>query len=145
MFVCTESSIFIIKLSRSESTKSIYLEVQTMEYTQSGDCRFLAYIPSWWKKQPWLVRVGGARPPLSAYYNHVQSWSVPPAERRYTPSQCCGSMTFWCGSGSGSGSADPCLWLMYPDEDPDPAIFFLLIYIYIIFKDKKSKRSRKAV
>ncbi len=23
--------------------------------------------------------------------------------------QCCGSMTFWCGSGSGSGSADPCL------------------------------------
>ncbi len=26
--------------------------------------------------------------------------------------QCCGSMTFWCGSGSGSGSgsADPCLW-----------------------------------
>jgi hypothetical protein len=24
-------------------------------------------------------------------------------------SQCCGSMTFWCGSGSGSGSADPCL------------------------------------
>ncbi len=22
--------------------------------------------------------------------------------------QCCGSMTFWCGSGSGSGSADPC-------------------------------------
>jgi hypothetical protein len=37
--------------------------------------------------------------------------------------QCCGSMTFWCGS----GSVDPCLWLMYPDPDsnpePDPAIF----------------------
>ncbi len=29
--------------------------------------------------------------------------------------QCCGSMTFWCGS----GSADPCLWLMNPDADPD--------------------------
>ncbi len=28
--------------------------------------------------------------------------------------QCCGSMTFWCGS----GSADPCLWLMDPDADP---------------------------
>jgi hypothetical protein len=26
-----------------------------------------------------------------------------------TGTQCCGSMTFWCGSGSGSGSADPCL------------------------------------
>ncbi len=33
------------------------------EYTQNGDCRFLAYIPSWWKNQPWLVGVGGARPP----------------------------------------------------------------------------------
>ncbi len=31
--------------------------------------------------------------------------------------QCCGSMTFWCGS----GSADPWLWLM----DPDPAIFVI--------------------
>ncbi len=35
--------------------------------------------------------------------------------------QCCGSMTFWCGSGS--GSADQCLWLM--DPDPDPAIFVI--------------------
>jgi hypothetical protein len=33
----------------------------------------------------------------------------------YTYKQCCGSMTFWCGS----GSADPCLWLMDPDADPD--------------------------
>jgi hypothetical protein len=30
-------------------------------YTQSGDCQFQAYIPSLWKNQPWLVRVGGAR------------------------------------------------------------------------------------
>ncbi len=30
--------------------------------------------------------------------------------------QCCGSMTFWCGS----GSADPCLRLMDPDPDSDP-------------------------
>ncbi len=37
--------------------------------------------------------------------------------------QCCGSMTFWCGSGS--GSADPCLWLMDPDPYPDPAIFII--------------------
>ncbi len=35
--------------------------------------------------------------------------------------QCCGSMTFWCGSGSGSGSADPCQWLM------DPAIFVIYL------------------
>ncbi len=74
-------------------------------------------------------------------------------------------MTFW--GGSGSGSADPCLWLMDPDPDadPDPAfssltfprcqqkLFFLKVfllitfwgYMYIIFKDKKSKRSHKAV
>ncbi len=71
--------------------------------------------------------------------------------------QCCGSMTFWCGSRS--GSADPCLWLM----DPDPAIFhinanqklifknifsayyFLKAYFTSFFKDKKSKRSHNAV
>ncbi len=79
------------------------------------------------------------------------------------PNQCCGSMTFWCGSGS--GSADPCLWLLNPDPDPDPAIFvidlqdankkifFIFIfsayryyfwrYIYITFKDKMSKESAK--
>ncbi len=34
-----------------------------------------------------------------------------------TSHQCCGSMTFWCGS----GSADFCLWLM----DPDPPIFVI--------------------
>ncbi len=34
---------------------------KTKEYTQSGNGRFLAKIPS--KKQPWLVRVGGALPP----------------------------------------------------------------------------------
>jgi hypothetical protein len=34
--------------------------------------------------------------------------------------QCCGSVTFWCGSGSGSASADPCLSLMDPDSNPDP-------------------------
>jgi hypothetical protein len=37
-----------------------------------------------------------------------------------TGKQCCGSMTFWCGSGSGFGSADPCLRLMDPDANPDP-------------------------
>ncbi len=37
----------------------------------------------------------------------------------HSNTQCCGSMTFWCGS----GSADPCLWLMGPD--PDPPIFIL--------------------
>ncbi len=29
------------------------------EHTQSGNDRFLAYIPSRWKNQPWLVRLGG--------------------------------------------------------------------------------------
>jgi hypothetical protein len=35
--------------------------------------------------------------------------------------QCCGSMTFWCGS----GSTDLCLSLMDQDSDPDPAIFIV--------------------
>ncbi len=74
--------------------------------------------------------------------------------------QCCGSMTFWCGS----GSADPCLWLM----DPDPVLFSSLTfkmptkkYLFkkkklfclllfeatfaLFFKDKTSKRRHKAV
>ncbi len=38
-----------------------------------------------------------------------------------TLKQCCGSMTFFCGSGF--GSVDPSLWLM--DLDSDPAIFIL--------------------
>ncbi len=33
------------------------IEDWSAEYTQSGDCRFLAYIPSRSKNQPWLVRV----------------------------------------------------------------------------------------
>jgi hypothetical protein len=37
--------------------------------------------------------------------------------------QCCGSITFWCGSGS--GSADSCLRQMDPGSDPDPVIFVI--------------------
>jgi hypothetical protein len=36
---------------------------------------FLAYIPSWWKNQPWLVRVGGGCTPTPFYstciFHHV--------------------------------------------------------------------------
>ncbi len=38
-------------------------------------------------------------------------------------SQCCGSMTLWCGSGSGSGSTDSCLWLMDPDPESRSCYF----------------------
>jgi hypothetical protein len=41
---------------------STFSSVQSTEYTQSGYGRYLAYIPSWWKNQHWLVRVGGERP-----------------------------------------------------------------------------------
>jgi hypothetical protein len=58
-------------------------------------------------------------------------------------------MTFWCGS----GSADPCLWLMDPEANPDPAIFVIGLQDAFLcegtftsfFKDKKPKRSHKAV
>ncbi len=70
--------------------------------------------------------------------------------------ECCGSMTFRCGSGS--GSVDPCLWLM----DPDPAIFltnlqdankklfflnlsayyFLKVYLHHFSKIKSQKESQ---
>ncbi len=71
--------------------------------------------------------------------------------------QCCGSMTFLCGS----GSADTCLWLM----DTDPAVFIidlqdankkqvlLKFFCILLFegtftsflKDKKSKKRHKTV
>ncbi len=67
-------------------------------------------------------------------------------------------MTFWCGSGFGSGSVDSCFWLMDPDADQDPAIFlidlqdankklhfFKSFFAYYFLKDKKSKKSHKAV
>ncbi len=42
---------------------------------------------------------------------------IVPVPTNYADYQCCGSITFWCGS----GSADPCLCLAYPD----PAIFVI--------------------
>ncbi len=48
------------------------------EYTQRRNGRFLAYIPSWWKNLPRLVRVGGARPsPFTIqYFPSVQSCTL---------------------------------------------------------------------
>jgi hypothetical protein len=62
--------------------------VRRIEYTQSGNGHFLAYIPSWWWNQPSLVRMEGARPPLftksTITYKVVVVYA--PAERgRYTP------------------------------------------------------------
>ncbi len=61
-----------------------------------------------------------------------------------------GSMPRTNGSGCGSGS---CYFRHWPSQDPNKKLIFkkvfLLItfwrYMYIIFKDKKSKRSHKAV
>jgi hypothetical protein len=46
------------------------------EYTQSGNGHFMAYIPSWWKNQPSLVRWGMHAPLFHYIYHHVQSCSV---------------------------------------------------------------------
>ncbi len=64
--------------------------------------------------------------------------------------QCCGSMTFWGGSGCGSGS---CYFRHWPSQDVNKKLIFkslfLLItfwrYMYVIYKDKRSKRSKKAI
>ncbi len=48
---------------QGKSFRNILLKgriVQGTENTQSDNCRFLVYIPSWWKNKPWLERVGGA-------------------------------------------------------------------------------------
>ncbi len=62
--------------------------LQATEYTQSGNDHFLAYIPSWWKNQPSLVRGGGGArpPPFYSIYLHVQCYIVRSSwEGRYTP------------------------------------------------------------
>jgi hypothetical protein len=64
-----------------------FVVVSTTEYTQSGNRRFLAYIPSWWKNQPWLVRIGGARPPPFTLFHSNKVAVSAPAERADTLTQ----------------------------------------------------------
>jgi hypothetical protein len=56
-----------------------------------------------------------------------QRCMISSTDSNWSYKQCCGSVTFWCGSGSGCGSADPCLSQMDPDPvaDQDPAIFVI--------------------
>ncbi len=59
--------------------------VTCTEYTQTGNGHFLASIPSWWKIQPSLVWVGGARRP-SVTVQYIRCCSVRSSwEGRYTP------------------------------------------------------------
>ncbi len=60
----------------------LILTVVSTEYTQSGNGRFLSYIPSWWKNLPRLGRVGGARPPPFTKVTFMYKVAVyAPAER----------------------------------------------------------------
>jgi hypothetical protein len=55
------------------------------ECTQSGNSRFLAYISSWWKNQPWLLGEGGAPPPPFTLVTITYKVAVcTPAERADT-------------------------------------------------------------
>ncbi len=67
-FYTQSPSATFLHLCKVEINISMFLSIECRlkpehvipsEYTQSGDCRFLAYIPSWWKNQPWLVEGGG--------------------------------------------------------------------------------------
>ncbi len=46
---------------------------KSTEYTQSGNGRFLAYIPSWWKISPAWWGWGCTPIPLHSFFDHVQS------------------------------------------------------------------------
>ncbi len=64
------------------------LSVSSTKYTQSGNDHFMAHIPSWWKYQPSLVRLGAqcTPTPFHSIYHHVQSCGVRSSwEGRYTP------------------------------------------------------------
>jgi hypothetical protein len=74
--------IYICSFQNSSFWKSI---VTTTEYPKSGNGHFLAYIPSCWKNQPSLVRVGGASPPPFTIYTIKYKVAMyAPAERADT-------------------------------------------------------------
>ncbi len=60
----------------------VHSEVMPTEYTQSGNGHFLSYIPSWWKNQPSLVRVGvhAPYPPTQLYLPSHKSCVYAPAD-----------------------------------------------------------------
>ncbi len=55
--------VYVLELLNVQHVHLYLCNVMTTEYKKSANGRFLAYIPSWWKNAPWLVRVGGARQP----------------------------------------------------------------------------------
>ncbi len=93
--------------------------MKTLAPTCAHSPRWWGERRSWWRNRRQECR-GRAPPRLSPpAAGSLRSWNSPPPGSCHQQQQCCGSMTFWCGSGS--GSADPCLWLI----DPDPAIFVI--------------------
>ncbi len=54
-------------------------------YAQSGNGDFLAYIPSWWKNLPSLVRVGDARPPLWLYLRAKLWFTLQQRRQKHSP------------------------------------------------------------
>ncbi len=76
---CTKCSNSRYPASSGWCTVHPSYEVETLGffstvYTESGNGRFLAYIPSWWKNKPCLVRVRSN--PFRYSYHHVQSCNV---------------------------------------------------------------------
>ncbi len=75
---CTQSKHIQLCTVTLLPPTSLVTSVSSTEYTQGGNGRFLACIPSWWKNRPWLVRVGGGcmPTPFHSIYHHVQSCST---------------------------------------------------------------------
>jgi hypothetical protein len=80
LYNASPSTGVTIPFARCPSILSM-LEPQS---TQTGNGHFLAYIPSWFKNQPSLGRVGGTPSPFHSIYHHEQSRSVRSAERADT-------------------------------------------------------------
>jgi hypothetical protein len=69
-------NVFMYLLFLKNIFPSFFLTDVITEYTESGNRRILAYIPSW-KNHPWLVRVWGCTPTtFHSVYPHVQSCIV---------------------------------------------------------------------
>ncbi len=91
----------------------VHSEVVPTEYSQSGIGHFLAYIPSWWKNQPSLVRVGGAlHAPPHSIYHHVQRCGVRSSWKgRHTPPISTLPLYVLCGYASSPPPHPPTFYL----------------------------------
>jgi hypothetical protein len=128
----------------SGKSMPVDFKYHTAEYTQSGNCHFVAYIISWWKNQPrwgW----GVARPPPLTYiYHHVQSYGLPSNwEGGYTLPICTLPLCVLCVVNCLTIYSN--LYSMYSMYSPRASSFSLKVSQLLVLPEGLSTCSREKV